>query len=172
MPKQHIRERGMKPLPFPKSLPDFQRLFPNDAACGSYMEKLRWPEGFVPPARHGDAFNETRLPFRPMGWADVVADRVARGAEEPEPTLTEAQRALRERFDANPEALREVCVFICSMRLRMRQGYARCFLAWAYGASQVKPERSWFGLSAKSAREIELKLARFGVVNPETGSPF
>lgn len=29
-------------LPFPKSLPDFQRLFPDDAACASYLERLRW----------------------------------------------------------------------------------------------------------------------------------
>lgn len=39
----------MKSLPFPKNLPDFQRLFPNDAACGTYMERLRWPEGFACP---------------------------------------------------------------------------------------------------------------------------
>ena len=36
-------------LPFPKSLPEFQRIFPDDAACGSYMERLRWPEGFSCP---------------------------------------------------------------------------------------------------------------------------
>jgi hypothetical protein len=34
-------------LPFPTSLPDFQRLFPDDAACRAYLEKLRWPDGFV-----------------------------------------------------------------------------------------------------------------------------
>lgn len=27
-------------LPFPKSLPEFQRLFPNDAACATYLEKI------------------------------------------------------------------------------------------------------------------------------------
>ena len=29
-------------LPFPHSLPEFQRLFPDDAACAAYLEKARW----------------------------------------------------------------------------------------------------------------------------------
>lgn len=36
-------------LPFPTSLPEFQRLFPDDAACGSSLERIRWREGFVCP---------------------------------------------------------------------------------------------------------------------------
>ena len=28
-------------LPFPSSLPEFQRLFPDDATCASYLEKAR-----------------------------------------------------------------------------------------------------------------------------------
>lgn len=36
-------------LPFPQSLPEFQRLFPNDAACAAYLEKARWRNGFVCP---------------------------------------------------------------------------------------------------------------------------
>ena len=28
-------------LPFPHSLPEFQRLFPDDAACAAYLEKAR-----------------------------------------------------------------------------------------------------------------------------------
>ena len=34
-------------LPFPSSLPEFQRLFPNDAACAAYLEAIRWQHGFV-----------------------------------------------------------------------------------------------------------------------------
>lgn len=34
-------------MPFPKSLPDFMRLFPDDAACTAYLEDLRWPDGFT-----------------------------------------------------------------------------------------------------------------------------
>jgi len=37
-------------LPFPKSLPDFQRLFPDDAACAKYLEAIRFPGGFECPA--------------------------------------------------------------------------------------------------------------------------
>jgi predicted RNA-binding Zn-ribbon protein involved in translation (DUF1610 family) len=36
-------------LPFPESLPEFQRLFPDDTACATYLEKARWGEGFACP---------------------------------------------------------------------------------------------------------------------------
>ena len=34
-------------IPFPTSLPDFIRLFPEYAACAAHLEKVRWPEGFA-----------------------------------------------------------------------------------------------------------------------------
>jgi transposase-like protein len=37
-------------LAFPKSLPEFQRLFPDDRACAAYLERIRWENGFVCPA--------------------------------------------------------------------------------------------------------------------------
>jgi len=37
------------PRGFPTSLPEFQRVFPNDAACATYLERLRWPDGFACP---------------------------------------------------------------------------------------------------------------------------
>ena len=33
-------------LPFPRSLPQFQKLFPNNEACARYLEGARWPKGF------------------------------------------------------------------------------------------------------------------------------
>jgi hypothetical protein len=36
-------------LAFPQSLPEFQRLFPDDAACAAYLERARWADGFVCP---------------------------------------------------------------------------------------------------------------------------
>jgi transposase-like protein len=36
-------------LAFPKSLPEFQRLFPDDATCAAYLERARWADGFVCP---------------------------------------------------------------------------------------------------------------------------
>lgn len=36
-------------LPFPRSLPEFQRMFPDDAACAAYLERVRWPGGFTCP---------------------------------------------------------------------------------------------------------------------------
>jgi len=46
-------------LAFPKSLPQFQKLFPDDAACAAYLEKARWHGGFACP--HCKARGE---PFR------------------------------------------------------------------------------------------------------------
>jgi transposase-like protein len=42
-----VLERG--DLPFPHSLPEFQRMFPDEAACAAYLERARWSDGFVCP---------------------------------------------------------------------------------------------------------------------------
>ena len=34
-------------LPFPASLPEFQRLFPDNLACAAYLEAIRWRGGFA-----------------------------------------------------------------------------------------------------------------------------
>jgi ISXO2-like transposase domain/Transposase zinc-ribbon domain len=36
-------------MPFPRSLPQFQRLFPDDDACARWLEGAKWPKGFVCP---------------------------------------------------------------------------------------------------------------------------
>jgi len=36
-------------LPFPQSLPEFQRHFPDDNACADYLERARWIDGFTCP---------------------------------------------------------------------------------------------------------------------------
>ena len=43
---------------FPTSLPEFQKVFPDDAACERYLEEIRWPDGFVCPSCkvHGEPF--------------------------------------------------------------------------------------------------------------------
>ncbi len=33
-------------LPFPRSLPEFQRFFPDDLSCAAYLEAIRWRDGF------------------------------------------------------------------------------------------------------------------------------
>src|SRR5450756_2072086 len=60
-------------LPFPRSLPEFQRLFPDDAACAAYLEKARWGDGFVCP--HCGA---TGKPFRIATRPGVLACRKCR----------------------------------------------------------------------------------------------
>ncbi|XHR28728.1 MAG: IS1595 family transposase [Chthoniobacteraceae bacterium] len=39
----------IKQLPFPQSLPEFQRLFPDESACVNYLIESRWNDGFVCP---------------------------------------------------------------------------------------------------------------------------
>jgi len=51
-------------LPFPRSLPEFQRLFPDDAACASYLERASWHNGFV-CARCGAIGEPYRIATRP-----------------------------------------------------------------------------------------------------------
>ena len=57
-----VLERG--DLAFPHSLPDFQRLFPNEAACAAYLERARWGNGFVCP-RCGTSGEPYRISTRP-----------------------------------------------------------------------------------------------------------
>jgi transposase-like protein len=51
-------------LPFPRSLPEFQRLFPDEAACATYLERARWGAGFICPhcEAHGEPY---RISTRP-----------------------------------------------------------------------------------------------------------
>ncbi len=49
---------------FPSSLVDFHRQFPDDEACAAFLEKLRWPKGFVCP-RCGRRSEPMRLCQRP-----------------------------------------------------------------------------------------------------------
>ena len=60
-------------LPFPKSLPQFQRLFPDDAACANYLERIRWAGGFT--CRH---CNEAAEPFRFAARPGVLRCRKCR----------------------------------------------------------------------------------------------
>ena len=42
----------------PNSLPDFHRLFPDEAACERYLFDLRWPDGFACPVCGGTDYIE------------------------------------------------------------------------------------------------------------------
>jgi len=54
----------MDPRGFPTSLPEFQRVFPDDGACARYLESLRWPIGFTCPkcGRHGEPYRFSARP--------------------------------------------------------------------------------------------------------------
>ncbi len=51
-------------LPYPHSLPKFQRMFPNEAACTLYLEQAWWSDGFVCPHCH-EAGEPYRFAKRP-----------------------------------------------------------------------------------------------------------
>src|SRR3990167_3021641 len=53
----------MDPRGFPTHLPEFQHVFPNDAACAKYLETLRWPDGFACP-KCGEIGEPYRFPKR------------------------------------------------------------------------------------------------------------
>ncbi len=38
-----------RPATMPRSLLEFQAMFPDEPACADYMERVRWPDGFVCP---------------------------------------------------------------------------------------------------------------------------
>jgi transposase-like protein len=40
---------GVKRIPFPKTVFEFARWFPDDESCREYLYRSRWPEGFVCP---------------------------------------------------------------------------------------------------------------------------
>lgn len=43
----HIIRAPRRPLDQPRSLRDFQRMFHDEASYADYMERVRWPDGFV-----------------------------------------------------------------------------------------------------------------------------
>lgn len=66
-----VLERGG--LPFPRSLPEFQHLFPDQAACASYLERARWGISFVFPH-----CRTAGKPYRCANRLDVLCCRKCR----------------------------------------------------------------------------------------------
>jgi len=45
--REHSATLQPDPMPeFPRSLLEFQRMFPDESACRQYLEQIRWPSGF------------------------------------------------------------------------------------------------------------------------------
>jgi transposase-like protein len=51
-----------KPVDFPSIYRDFVKMFPDEASCVAYLERLRWAQGFVCPAcqQHHEPWRQTR----------------------------------------------------------------------------------------------------------------
>ena len=67
----------MDPRGFPTSLPEFQKVFPDNQACKKYLESVRWPDGFICPhcAQQGEPF---RLPDSEESCSVVLKCRACR----------------------------------------------------------------------------------------------
>lgn len=67
----------MDPRGFPTSLPEFQKVFPDNQACKKYLESVRWPDGFICPrcAEQGEPF---RLPDSEKTCSVVLKCRACR----------------------------------------------------------------------------------------------
>ena len=65
-------------LPFPESLPQFQKMFPDDAACARYLEGAKWPKGFECPNCH-----ERGEPFRFEARPHVLRCKACRRTNSP-----------------------------------------------------------------------------------------
>ena len=61
----HAHDVHRRGTSVPKSLPEFQRLFPDDAACAGYLEKARWSDGFCLPPLSGGG---RAVPLRKSSW--------------------------------------------------------------------------------------------------------
>jgi hypothetical protein len=55
---------------FPRSLLEFQKRFPDAAACAGYLGQMRWPEGFVCPSCGGDRSWQLKT----KAWTHECAD--------------------------------------------------------------------------------------------------
>src|SRR4051812_25379030 len=70
----------------PRSLPEFEARFPDEAACARWLLAKRWPGGFRCPASgHGKAWElgRERLSARPSSQASVTAGTVLHGSHLP-----------------------------------------------------------------------------------------
>ena len=74
-------------IDYPTNLSDFDRFFPDEAACGRFLERLRWPGGFVcPSCNHAGApWRTARGPLCPncRRRASVTAGTIFQGTRKP-----------------------------------------------------------------------------------------
>lgn len=122
-----------------------------------------FPAGFDPHA-HWEDFRANAPTVLEAPAVDVVTDDMIVSDE-----LSETTLELRSMMLGNAEHFRACLRSIFAYRKPAKRAYAMAFMRWAWG---THPQPIPAGLSKREAREIELSLARFGVVNPDTGSPF
>lgn len=74
---------------YPRTLAEFEALFPTEAACRDYLFRLRWPEGFrCPRCGHGKAWPLGRVVFECAGCGaqtSVIAGTIFQDTHTPLP---------------------------------------------------------------------------------------
>jgi len=63
---------------YPRTLLEFQHLFPDDTACARHLERIRWPEGFECPScgQVGDPWRFQARPHVLGGIRRACANRI------------------------------------------------------------------------------------------------
>lgn len=87
-------------LPFPRTLPQFQKLFPNDEACAAYLEGAKWPKGFVCPH-----CQEKGEPFRMATRTSVLTCRKCHSVDDPYYPITQSRKLADDEKDLSLDQL-------------------------------------------------------------------
>ena len=133
-------------LPFPKSLPEFQRLFPDDAACAAYLERIRWRDGFVCPQCKAKG---EPVPISLRAPASCAAGSAARNfASRPAPSCRTATRR-RRPGSGPPTSSASLTPGMSAVQFQRQLGLTRYETAFQIlhklRAGMVRPERDQIG---------------------------
>ncbi len=72
-------ERPVRGVDYPGTYQEFRAWFPDDLACRSYLERVRWPDGFVcPECGCGGGWRHGRFKIDEKSWV-VLAEPVIVG---------------------------------------------------------------------------------------------
>ncbi len=79
---------------YPRTIQEFKKWFPSEAACAAYLQRLRWPDGFRCPAcGAGNAWRTARGLFRCAACqrqTSLIAGTILEGTRKPLRTWFEA----------------------------------------------------------------------------------
>ena len=117
-------------IDYPTNLSDFDRFFPDEGACERFLERLRWPDGFVCPAcsHAGTPWGTARGPLCPncRRRASVTAGTIFQGTRKPlKLWFIAAWEIVAHKYGANAVNVRRM-LGVNSHRTSSRAGGLNC----------------------------------------------